>query len=540
MAYPRLFPRRSRLLAVSFSLVGGIRLAAAAVVVDVTPSGVSVQVPAGMGAAGTAAAPAQPMILPTADFARNLSFQLDRIVPAPTAAPLPTQLRGALQTQVLAGTPRGQAVATQRILVQALSDPELLASIQENLRRTATPGNPALGRESAEKLAGLAAAAGGARSRQALRGYADELTGALAASLHGDDVEFDRLFDGLLSRKDAAAAVPADAPAAGEAGTVGSGKILMPLTRPTTRPVGPLAGGDAKIPAPASNAAEQSPLSRLIGAFNGLYQKLASSWRGGSLPPSIGELVNEGKMRPMPSGPAARMPRGWRAFVHGTNFSLRQWHDADAHKLFSADDAIMVVDGNGTPPGLSVNPAESDGGLLSSAGYAGKIGDYPADAAAIELRVLVPGPASFDQYPQEIRDELKGYLAPVKLMGHMTVPAGTRLIKIGRSMENGKNVFTFIPDYLAFDYFKSTGQRPPTSVPSIPQAEILARLGENQALMRLRTALTLRAGPRGISLADAAKDIQALRDAPSRRQNILARYGLSIDAYFPQQPRSRE
>ncbi|HAM36388.1 MAG TPA: hypothetical protein DEB40_05955 [Elusimicrobia bacterium] len=210
METTRLSPWFSRLLAASLALIAGARCIAA-VVVEVTPSGISVQVPVKIGASGAAAPAIRSMILPAADFARNLSFQMDRVAIGPTAAAsigalpaktLPQSLSGALQAQVLAGIPYNRAVATQNILVQALSDPKVLAAIQKQLRRTATPQNPTLGRDAAKKLASLAAAAQSDGSSAKLVRYARELNNVLAASLAGDDREFSRLFDGLLSRTD--------------------------------------------------------------------------------------------------------------------------------------------------------------------------------------------------------------------------------------------------------------------------------------------------------------------------------------------------
>ena len=225
-----------RFLAAALALVAAVPHSAAQVVVEVAPAGVSVRLPAAIGASGAPEADHRPMLLPTADFARNLSFQMDRVAPAaihPQA--LSAELRGALQAQVLAGIPRGEAVATQNILVQALSNPQLLAEIQDKLRRTETPGNPSFGRDAAERLGGLAASARDERSRAELSRYTGELESVLTASLEGDDREFSRLFDGLVSRTDGSAALAVDAR---ESGASGLRKILRPLQKASPRAAG--------------------------------------------------------------------------------------------------------------------------------------------------------------------------------------------------------------------------------------------------------------------------------------------------------------
>jgi hypothetical protein len=117
-------------------------------------------------------------------------------------------------------------------LVQALSDPKVLASIQEHLRQTSIPGNGASGSDAAEKLEELAAATNNKNARAGLIRYAEELKGVLSASLSGNAHEFSRLFDGLLSRMDMTASsgdrgsVEADTPGSS------SGKIVRMLTKP--------------------------------------------------------------------------------------------------------------------------------------------------------------------------------------------------------------------------------------------------------------------------------------------------------------------
>jgi hypothetical protein len=219
---------RRLILALVFS-AASVRFGAAQVVVDVAPAGVSMAVPAVIGAAG---APSQPMVLPSLDFARNLAFQMKGIAPEPgvrISQALPAQLRGALQAQVNAGIPQNEAVATQNILVQALSDPQVRAAIQEHLRQTAAPENPALGREAAEKLAGLAAAAQSQESRAALDRYAGELKNALAASIAGDDREFAHLFDGLArTDRGPVTSIMGDEP---DYSRLSAGKIRKPLAK---------------------------------------------------------------------------------------------------------------------------------------------------------------------------------------------------------------------------------------------------------------------------------------------------------------------
>ncbi len=215
---PRLI---ERMLMVALALSLGARLVAAAVVVEFSPGAVSVAIP---GAAGALGASNQAMILPSVDFARNLSYQAGMIVAAPASAPqavpgaapaavapvpLSVQLQSALQASVAAGAPRGQAVAVQSVLIQALSDPRTLAAVQARLRETAVPGTPDLGAEAAARLGGLAAEARQRGAAAGLDRYAGELKGALAASLAGDASGFDHLFDGLVAGLGAPATVGA-------------------------------------------------------------------------------------------------------------------------------------------------------------------------------------------------------------------------------------------------------------------------------------------------------------------------------------------
>ena len=225
-----------RLLVVPLVLLAGARLGSAQIV-EVVPEGVSVRLPGGIGASGAAAAPVQSILLRSDDLARNLSFQLNRLAPA-LSQPLPDQLRGAVQAQVRAGAPLSQALATQNVLVQALTDAKILTAIQEHLLRAATPENSAL----AGRLAVLAAAAQNARSREELGRYTAQLKGVLADTLAGDDQAAERLFDGLLPRKDAAGRSDAPAVAEGAARNPGeAGKILRPLTKPTDHQQAPRA-----------------------------------------------------------------------------------------------------------------------------------------------------------------------------------------------------------------------------------------------------------------------------------------------------------
>jgi hypothetical protein len=230
--------------------LAGVRLGAAQQFsVEVVPGGISVR-PAAIGSPGGTESP---MLLASADFARNLSFQMDRISGAPAsasigAAPLsrdlPAQLKETLQAQVLEGTPRAEAVATQNVLLQALSNPALRAQLQERLRQTSMPG-------AAENLAGLASATQDERSRAALGAYTAELQNVLTASLSGQSAAFDRLFDGFISRTDASAP---DA-ATGSASTSGGlqrrpGSQLQPYT-------GRVSGSEVHQEIPAADLTER-------------------------------------------------------------------------------------------------------------------------------------------------------------------------------------------------------------------------------------------------------------------------------------------
>jgi hypothetical protein len=251
MKSPRLLSAANLCLA-SALLAWGAAGAAAQVAVAVIPAGVSISV-----AAGAAVPSNRAMVLPSADFARNLSFQMDRLGSASLGTvpqAIGVQLQRALQAQVSAGVPQSRAVATQNVLVAALTDPGVRAVIEESLRRTAAPENSALGREAARKLAGLAAAAAQSpRARSELHRCAGPLSRALAASLAGDSREFARLFDGLRSRADLAAPEPAVAADAGASGP----KIRRPLL-------------PAKAPAPAPLADRRRDMLVKLGRRRGL------------------------------------------------------------------------------------------------------------------------------------------------------------------------------------------------------------------------------------------------------------------------------
>jgi hypothetical protein len=213
---------RRLILALAFS-AAGIGFGAAQVSVEVVARGVSVGIPAGSGASGASAS--QSMIIPRVEFSRNIGFQLDQLDPA-TAHPqsLAARLQVALQAQVDAGVSQKEAVATQNILVQALSDPKVLAAIQSTLRTTPS------GWDASWKLADLDAAVQSMESRAELNRYTGQLKNALAASINGDDSRFASLFD---NAKPAAGAV-ASAPEVSE-GAGASRKPLVSLTKPESR-----------------------------------------------------------------------------------------------------------------------------------------------------------------------------------------------------------------------------------------------------------------------------------------------------------------
>lgn len=201
----------------------------AAAEVEFAPEAVSVQVPAAVGAGLTSPV----LSIPADVFARDVSLQTQGLagVAAPgaqaaAAAPVAARLQTAFQAQAqeLTGAARSQAVATQSVVVEALSKPAVLAQALAHLDASPAPEAAAARRN----LAGLAAEARSQGAGAGLGRYAATLNDALAASLSGDDQKFAAVFDGAARAQ--ALQTPAPAPAVDARGGSSLFSRLMPAS----------------------------------------------------------------------------------------------------------------------------------------------------------------------------------------------------------------------------------------------------------------------------------------------------------------------
>jgi hypothetical protein len=273
MNIPRLSPRRSWFLAASLALIASAPLSAAQVTVEFTPEGISVGVPGGIGASGAAMSANRPLLLVPSDFAANLTVQMNLLArpaadmpPSVGAAASPAQLRAALQEQNR-WLPRGEVVATQHVLLQALLDPQALAAVKAQLLTT-TPSD-LLGKMTAEKLTVLAASVQNEKSRAELSRYARRLESALA----GDRGAFDRLFDG----RDEAAPSPVNEPVADPLGDF-SGSVKGKIQRSLAKPAAPNGRIESPFGPDWESAVSATALRRPAAPPSGLRARL-QSWR---------------------------------------------------------------------------------------------------------------------------------------------------------------------------------------------------------------------------------------------------------------------
>lgn len=151
-----------------------------------------------------------------------------------------------------------------------------------------------------------------------------------------------------------------------------------------------------------------------------------------------------------------QIPRGWTYLKHGSNYIKWDTANPRTQDEITLKKALSVVDKEDHERDISVGRQGTSklyGIVAQPKGMSDE--EFAEKNKAFEMRVYFfenharkKIDPEFKQTlsPQEIEDIKKYYFKNIQYGRHPLVPKGTQLIKLGKSIEDGVEVFYFIPE----------------------------------------------------------------------------------------------
>lgn len=162
------------------------------------------------------------------------------------------------------------------------------------------------------------------------------------------------------------------------------------------------------------------------------------------------------------------IPRGWTTLKHGTN--LMNWGDTNPYTSdrITLEKPLSVISQEeferDSKDGTRYDTTENYSSTSRPEGMSQE--EFEAKNKPFEIRVAFLKNHAQDLSDPEYRDTLdkptleriaKYYYANIQRGRHPLVPKGEVLVKLGRTQENGKDVFHFVPESIAEAYAKEAG-----------------------------------------------------------------------------------
>lgn len=181
------------------------------------------------------------------------------------------------------------------------------------------------------------------------------------------------------------------------------------------------------------------------------------------------------------------IPRGWTILKHGTN--LMNWGDTNPYTSdrITLEKPLSVISQEeferDSKDGTRYDTTENYSSTSRPEGMSQE--EFEAKNKPFEIRVAFLKNHAQDLSDPEYRDTLdkptleriaKYYYANIQRGRHPLVPKGEVLVKLGRTQENGKDVFHFVPESIAEAYAKEAGIVLPAKAEASSETQFAAKV----------------------------------------------------------------